>query len=95
MSSPLSSPTFDPLAVRPRDACQLLAVGNTRLYELIGSGQLESYLDGRARRITMASIKQYIARRIAAAGPATNSQRETKPQSRGRRQPRKPESAEL
>jgi excisionase family DNA binding protein len=51
---------FEPLAVSPRQACLLLGVGITRLYELIGNGELESYQDGRARRITMQSIRRRI-----------------------------------
>jgi hypothetical protein len=44
------------LAVSPRQACILLDCGITHLYDLIGSGELESYLDGRSRKITMRSI---------------------------------------
>jgi hypothetical protein len=43
--------------------------GTERLWELINSGELESYLDGRARRITVASIKAHIARKLAAQSP--------------------------
>ena len=31
---------LEPLAVSPRQACFLLGVGNTRLYQLIGDGEL-------------------------------------------------------
>lgn len=55
------------LAVPPRLACQLLCVGLTRLYELLRAGELESYRHGRARRITVASIRAYIARHIEAS----------------------------
>ena len=37
------------------------------IYELIHKDELESYLDGRARRITIASIKGYIERKLASA----------------------------
>jgi excisionase family DNA binding protein len=56
-----------PLAVPPRQACQLLCVGLTRLYELLHTGELESYRHGRSRRITIASIRAYIARHIEAS----------------------------
>ena len=59
---------FEPLAVNPRQASLLLGVGITRLYELIGNGELESYRDGRARRITMHSIRGRVERLLAAAG---------------------------
>jgi excisionase family DNA binding protein len=57
----------EPLAVSPRQACFLLSVGNTRLYELIRTGELEAYYEGRARRITMDSIRARLARLIACA----------------------------
>jgi excisionase family DNA binding protein len=56
---------LEPLAVTPRQACTLLGIGNTRLYELIGKRELESYLDGRARRITLESIRRRVARLLA------------------------------
>ena len=56
-----------PLAVPPRDACRLLSIGQSRLYALMRSGELPSYWDGRARRITVAAIHDYIARRLADA----------------------------
>jgi excisionase family DNA binding protein len=59
---------LEPLAVSPRQACKLLSIGNTRLYQLIGAGELESYHDGRMRRITMQSIRRRVARLVAAAG---------------------------
>jgi excisionase family DNA binding protein len=63
----LPSETPQPLAVSPRVASRLLSLGNTRIYELIRDGELESYIDGRrARRITTASIKHYIARQLHA-----------------------------
>jgi hypothetical protein len=55
----------DLLLVKPRAACRMLACGNTRLYELLAAGELESFLDGRSRKITVASIHRLIARRLA------------------------------
>jgi excisionase family DNA binding protein len=56
-----------PLAVSPRVASRLLSLGNTRLYQLIRNGELDSYIDGeRARRITMSSIKRYVSRQLRA-----------------------------
>jgi excisionase family DNA binding protein len=76
-------PDADPLVVRPREACRLLALGNTRLYQLIGAGELASYRDGRARRITMASIRAYVARHL----PEGTGSTQPSPRRRGR--PRK------
>jgi excisionase family DNA binding protein len=54
-----------PFAVPPREAARLLSISLTRLYELMRAGELVSYRDGRARRITTASIHQRMARQIA------------------------------
>lgn len=59
---------LEPLAVKPKVAWRLLDCGNTRGYELIAAGELESYKDGRSRKITVSSIKRYIERRLAASG---------------------------
>jgi hypothetical protein len=39
----------DRLVVSPRAARRLLDTGNTRLYELLAAGELDSYRDGRSR----------------------------------------------
>lgn len=56
------------LVVSPRRARHMLDCGNTRLYELVSSKELESYLDGRSRKITVASIRRLIALRLALTG---------------------------
>lgn len=54
-----------PLAVRPRAAAQLLGFGITRIHAMIKSGELRSFVDGgRARRILMSSISEYVERRL-------------------------------
>ena len=52
------------LCVRPRVAEELLSIGHKQLYQLINSKQLESFTEGRARKITLASIEAYIARKL-------------------------------
>jgi excisionase family DNA binding protein len=74
---------LEPLAVAPRQACVLLSIGNTRLYELLRSGELESYLEGRARRITMQSIHRRITRLLTSAITASTATEDTP-------QPRRP-----
>ena len=59
---------LEPLVVKPKVAWKMLACGNTRGYELLAAGELESYKEGRSRKITVASIKALIARRLAAGG---------------------------
>ena len=73
-----------PLVVKPKTAWKMLACSNTRGYELIAAGELDSFLDGSSRKITVESIRRYIARRLA---PAVSSTKDTEPRRRGR--PRK------
>jgi excisionase family DNA binding protein len=64
MVEPLNNPYSESLVVSPRRAAQMLDCGRTRLYELIANRELISFLDGRSRKITVASIHQYIQRRL-------------------------------
>jgi excisionase family DNA binding protein len=74
---------FEPLSVSPRQACVLLGVGNTRLYQLIRDGELSTYHEGRARRITMESIRARVSRLAGGDDNCTN------PPPRPRGRPRK------
>lgn len=57
-----------PIVVRPRGAKTMLGnCSDDELYDLIRKGELESFLDGRRRLITVESIKAHIARGLAAA----------------------------
>jgi excisionase family DNA binding protein len=70
-STGLSDCEGAPLVVKPRKACMLLDCGLTHVYKLIADGDLESFLDGRSRKITVESIRKHIRRRAAlAAAPA-------------------------
>ena len=60
-----------PLVVSPREACRMLGCGLTRLYEILP--ELESYLDGKVRRITVDSIEQRVARKLAEARAGENA----------------------
>jgi excisionase family DNA binding protein len=79
---------FEPFAVSPRRACLLLDVGNTKLYALLAAGELESYRDGRSRKIVTASIRRRIARLLTEAG-ATGAAPQNTPPPRRRGRPRK------
>ena len=48
--------TIEPYVVGTAEAQRLGGWGKTKLFELIAAGELDSYLDGRVRRITLASI---------------------------------------
>jgi excisionase family DNA binding protein len=53
------------LVASPNQAMQKLLVSRETLYRLLNSGELESYTEGRARRITVRSINAYVERRLA------------------------------
>lgn len=56
------------LVVSPRRAMHILDCGRTHLYDLIDEGELDSYKDGRSRKITVESIHRYIERRLTEHG---------------------------
>ena len=58
----------EPLLVKPTDAGRLVGCGRTRIYELIKTGKIDSFNDGRSRKITVESIHRYIRRRLAEGG---------------------------
>jgi hypothetical protein len=70
-STGLSDGEFGPIVVKPKEARRMLACGNTRLYELIAAHELESFVDGRSRKITTKSIFAYIAKHLR---PATDAE---------------------
>lgn len=49
-----------PVAVTPKEAFDVLRIGNTKGYELIKSGELEAVKIGRSTRITWASILRLV-----------------------------------
>jgi len=57
-----------PLVVSMAKAGFLLDCGHDQIYDLIRARELESYLEGHRRKITMGSIERLIAKRLAAAG---------------------------
>ena len=61
-----SIPRSRSLSVSPRTAGEMLEYGKTKVSELIKSQELESYVDGGARRIVTESIYAYIARKVEA-----------------------------
>ncbi len=62
-----------PLIVKPKTAWKMLACSNTRGYELLAAGELDSFRDGRSRKIVVDSITRYIARRLGAAPPVPDA----------------------
>jgi excisionase family DNA binding protein len=48
-------------------ACAALDCSRDHVYDLLNSGVIASYLDGRSRKIVVASIDAYVARRVEAS----------------------------
>jgi excisionase family DNA binding protein len=82
-----SSTAVTPLAVSPQVACELLGIRMSRLYALMRAGELRSYNCGRARRIVMESIHNYIERQLAESAATGWRTWPHHPQSRRRREP--------
>ena len=52
------------LAVTPKVGFDMIDVGTTKGYELINSGELETFKIGRGTRITVSSIEAYVSRQL-------------------------------
>jgi excisionase family DNA binding protein len=66
MSQPQGIAIEAPLVASPNQAMKALLVSRATLYSLLNDGELESYTEGRSRRITVESINAYVKRRLAA-----------------------------
>ena len=55
---------MEPIAIPPKAAFAAIGVGVTKGYELINSGELETFKIGRATRVTTESIRAYVARQL-------------------------------
>ena len=60
------NPPLLPLIVSMKEAGHLLSCGHDQVYDLIHSGELESFMEASRRKITMRSIQALIAKRLAA-----------------------------
>ena len=60
--------SIDPIVVSSAEAMRLGCWGKTKFFELITAGELESYIDGRDRRVIVKSIYDYIARKRQESG---------------------------
>jgi len=48
------------LLLTPEDAADLLSIGRSKLYELIGDGQLASVRIGASRRVPMSALVEFV-----------------------------------
>src|SRR5665254_21681 len=61
-STPLGD--SEPLVVSQKRGCQMLDCSMTSFYELMNSGQIQSYREYKSRKAIVASIKAHIARQL-------------------------------
>ncbi len=54
----------EPLLLRVEEVARALAVGRTKVYELIASGQLPSITIGSARRVPTEALAKWIAEHV-------------------------------
>jgi len=67
MAYPRKPLNVKPLVVRPKEAERMLDTSHDRLYQLIASGDIQSYLDGSSRKILVSSIEAFIQRKLEAS----------------------------
>jgi excisionase family DNA binding protein len=60
-----SESDIEPLVVSVKTGCAVLDKGVTGLYKLIAAGEIQSYRDGRSRKLVLASLKAYVARQLS------------------------------
>lgn len=60
----LTNSPSKPLAVSVKEMCRLLDIGNTKAWELIGSGRVESFAIGRKRLVVYSTIEKLLAQTI-------------------------------
>jgi excisionase family DNA binding protein len=52
-----------PLAVRVKQACELIGIGRSKLYELVAEGEIETIKVGSATLIPMTSLARFVESR--------------------------------
>jgi excisionase family DNA binding protein len=54
---------LSPLAVRVKQACELIGIGRSKLYELIAAGEIETIKVGSATLIPINSLARFVESR--------------------------------
>lgn len=63
----IQKPDVLPLAVSPEGAAEILSVPLRRVYQLLATGELRGYKDGKRRCIPTVELRAYVERRMAEA----------------------------
>lgn len=58
------------LLLRPEEAAELLSIGRSKVYELIGAGELVSVRIGASRRIPAQALAEFVQQLQASPVPA-------------------------
>lgn len=58
----MADPAVEPITVRIREACRMTGIGRSKLYELIGAGEISTIKVGSITLIPVASLKAFIER---------------------------------
>ena len=58
-------PHIEPRITDVDGGCKRANICKDRFYELLHTGEIESYLDGRSRKVVLASVDAYIDRQIS------------------------------
>ncbi|OAF05821.1 hypothetical protein AYJ54_02735 [Bradyrhizobium centrolobii] len=53
-----------PIVASVNETMTMLKIGREKIYQLLNSGELESYREGGARKILWRSIEAYVERRL-------------------------------
>ncbi|HEX7823023.1 MAG TPA: hypothetical protein VF463_20680 [Sphingobium sp.] len=56
-----SNPPAEPICVSVKVACDMVGIGMTRMYELIGSGEVSTIKIGRRRLVHIQSLRDLVA----------------------------------
>jgi len=54
------------LLLRPEEVAELIGVGRTKVYELMGSGLIRSVKIGGSRRVPKSAVDQFVATLLSA-----------------------------
>ena len=60
---PCETGPLSPLAVRVKQACELIGIGRSKLYELIAAGEIETIKVGSATLIPVTSLASFVESR--------------------------------
>ncbi len=54
--------SVDKLLLKPEEAAEVLSIGRSKVYELIGSGELASVRIGTSRRVPAEALVEFVSR---------------------------------